>query len=1004
MRPSDVSMRQGTWRGIDRQSDMAPGDADFIELKNGYVSTDGTEIRRMPGWKAVMKPQFAEAFTINTFTNGATTSIKVNTNITGVTANHGLAVGDNVRIVGNSSIANGYYTVSVVVDSTEFTIAETTVSSSTDGTVYVDRLGSPHGFKQILGRTVFVGEDHATNSGASFSVVAIEIPSGGPTYITIRGIVGWDVGEPITGGLTIAGSGDATFNGFYAESSTEVVGLSRIKIDVDKSATTPTASATTLTFGTVKEHIAAWVEEDLPSAGSPPECAEYWPSCNILPTFSDQRDFFPIRRKSVLDSSEDRLLIASPGYGCCFQVPIRQLEKSLSTSPQLKKVMGLGVPKGAAISYAAATPGANAFTTGYSHVMVAYRNRVTGEIGLISEPFELNGGSNETDGTLKVALGREVLREFCLLHDILLFAFDTAGSAASAKLIYVGTVSTEASPWGRGELSITFNKTACLDNALAQTYRIPFLEQMPRGSKFIKTVRGYTLGGGALGNIGNASSVDEIYTEATGSNPEDKEIRVGLLPINVGGELLPSSYQGVVLQSPPSDSHGVTRLNVLKELWYAGATGDYRHHWDAEDSFQKDSGRYGTLLYDRGAAWFSEPGVPGVSPATNTIIFDAKNGEDLEGAGSYRNGWVVCSESETFVLSAGSSPVGQRPIRVSSEFGCVAPNSFVETEMGAYWLSRQGPVMFDGSSVRWIGRPVKELFDACKRDSRDMMPHAIVGHDRKRGLIYWGLRKDEHSTSYASISASWPDDARSKVACDYFLVWSYRAQAWSTWEPPSSLGGVWWMDTVTTDENSEELGFLAGSDWNAELYVFDDDYVDSVADDGPLSGLSQASGYVGTTGLYFYYGDAGLNDYIRVGMQWYAVDGETLYYDGAEVVAVDTVNQKVTLSMPVVWTSSTRLYLGAIPMRLKSKLVSMNARLSGQSSISSVALRYYDQGNATKLRYQINEVNAQTAEMDGYRVAKRSDSGAFEHQLTVDICSDGPVKVKDLVLEVPNRG
>ena len=916
MKKVQVSLKPtGIWSGVDQQSEMLPGEGAFTELKNCYVTRDGTEIKRLPGWKAVMKPQFSEELGITSFTSGTLTEIQTD-------ENHGLVAGDYVRIV-NPGIADeedGYEVMGSpnAPTANTFTVNASSTGSATTGSVYVDRLTSPHGFKQVLGRTVFVGED----------IYSLRVTGESPldwiedtvTTVFLEGLHGYAVGDTFT--VTVSGtSGSTGLNDTFTATAS---GFTSFTIPHDSSGDTISGGA--LAWTAPKKSLAAWVETSTPSASTVPELAEYWPSVSTAVSFTNLNDFWPIRQRSVLDSASGRVLIASPGYGCCWQVDVRQLDYNQQTIPH---IYSLGMPKGGIVT-ASSTAGSPAYSSlTVNYVAVAYRNSYTGEVGLISEPWDLTSGNQ--GATIEFVRVREMLREAPLYHDILVFGGE---SPASMKLLYIEDGDASQARGDSG--STVLNAGSGPDDGV--TFRIPFLEQMPMGSKFIRTVRGFTLGGGALGSTGDAYTADYLRTiSQDGTNEENKEIQAGTYPVNAGGWLVPTAYQGTRLYNPPSSKMESTWLDIHKKVSKSGS--DYLHIWETEDPFQDTTaGSNSYLLYERGMAWFSEPGEPGVAPATNRVIFDTRGGEDVEGAGSHRNGWVVCSESETFYLSAGNSPLGQRPVRVSSQYGTVAPNSFVEFDGGTAWLSRRGPVMFDGSSVRWIGKPVQELFDACKKDSRSMMTHAIVGHDSRRGLIYWGLRKDLHGASYAGISSSWPDDDRSKVACDYFLVYSYRSGAWSTWEPPASLGGVWWMDTVNTDENNDELAFLAGSDWNAKLYVFDDDYSDGVANSSVLMGLSQNSSLVGTTDATFKPTDAGSLDYIKVGMSYYVVDtanGSVTYSDGNEIVSIDEVDQSVELTTPVAWTNTMEVYIGTIPMRIKTKLASLNPRMRARARSST---------------------------------------------------------------------
>lgn len=63
-----VSLKPGlTWSGMTRLTDHVDGDRRFRELRNCYISDDGTEIRRFPGWRLAYDPDYDGALT-----NGST--------------------------------------------------------------------------------------------------------------------------------------------------------------------------------------------------------------------------------------------------------------------------------------------------------------------------------------------------------------------------------------------------------------------------------------------------------------------------------------------------------------------------------------------------------------------------------------------------------------------------------------------------------------------------------------------------------------------------------------------------------------------------------------------------------------------------------------------------------------------------------------------------------------------------------------------------------------------
>jgi hypothetical protein len=157
--------------------------------------------------------------------------------------------------------------------------------------------------------------------------------------------------------------------------------------------------------------------------------------------------------------------------------------------------------------------------------------------------------------------------------------------------------------------------------------------------------------------------------------------------------------------------------------------------------------------------------------------------------------------------------------------------------------------MLGGAPV-FIGADLVEEFYGYQRrykaDSRGMMRHAWGCHDHTRGLVMWGLRVNlPTSIVDEGLNRSFvgDDGIASRFPCDEVLIWSYRANAFSTWRPPAGLE-IYWMRPLRDGEGNVRICFLAA---DGRIYALEDRFNSSLADfHGPLTFSPLASGS-GTT-------------------------------------------------------------------------------------------------------------------------------------------------------------
>lgn len=643
--------------------------------------------------------------------------------------------------------------------------------------------------------------------------------------------------------------------------------------------------------------------------------------------FLSRRRQLPIPYRIVPHMAGNRLIMVAPGYGCVFQapaiVPVDFSETSSAAGVQWvgndihDKPRCSGVPK--AVQYEALNKGpasgvhnlaaaslesyyggaADDYTFGGSGAAsrngtykfcFAYKDEATGEIGLLSEPISLStDSSTSAQGLLlyiyypgylmheSLALSINVYRT---VKDGDTFYYDrTIKMNPMPPATYAGALQSESSKYGLTPSTVsnayghhvTYAAIYQSDDDLKENegYVPSVLEQMPMGAKAGRTIRGWSIYGGSLGdsgpngemqqgtltlefdNSGGTSSThfynDEVATKWTGNATaafESMEEGFGC-----GSKAIPPAYMGQQLFSRTLFPYPrqIVRLNKLintrtgntverrADVRYSIVDTPIRSHEPlAADAFRNETA---FLLLQRGKLQVSEADSPGVTPTTNITTVANEADEDVEAIGDVGGQGVVCTRSKTYMLGFGGSPVGVNPDIASDQFGCIAPNSMVSFDGGCAWISDRGPVAMMGGTVTWIGQPLERLFygESARylRDRKGMMRHSWGHHDAERGLLYFGVFADravgttqEATVLYRGGYYQWSDTAnqtdcdkiRSRFPCDEVLVYSYRTGVWSIWRPPTCLGIMWMARGLDVDGNNR-THFL-GSD--KRLYAMDD--------------------------------------------------------------------------------------------------------------------------------------------------------------------------------------
>lgn len=390
-------------------------------------------------------------------------------------------------------------------------------------------------------------------------------------------------------------------------------------------------------------------------------------------------------------------------------------------------------------------------------------------------------------------------------------------------------------------------------------------------------------------------------------------------------------------------------------------------------------------LMPRGQLQIGDPGEPGRSSPAFIKIVDPNDGDDIRAIGHLGGSAIVCTQSETYSYSWYRNPAGEEPQLMSNEFGCIGANTMVEFDGGLAWLSSRGPVAI-GQGLQHVGSDVAENFYGRTRrylaDKTGMMRHSWGAHDAQRGLVLWGLVTRngrlnietgvfepsiqwEGSTVSAATSENLTDEQMSRMPCDEVLIWSYRANAFSTWRPPVGLE-VYWMRELRAADGQTRMCFLAA---DGRIYALDDEMSDRGKVSFSEATFGDSDHVVETTNagsnsatLTFQHPDGHVTDanagqrnlapLIRFGMLVEFLDDagnvtfETTVGAVNNPTATTVTPTSVTMSAPATWSIGQKVRLSA---RQRATIVSnyIGAETSDTMSVDAVQVRYTNAGKGS---------------------------------------------------------
>jgi hypothetical protein len=682
---------------------------------------------------------------------------------------------------------------------------------------------------------------------------------------------------------------------------------------------------------------------------------------------------------------------------------------------------------------------------------------------------------------------------------------DTADSASPVRTNYNTSAHYGFQPSNStGSLDLQFRSfelpllgdSSAIAAQLDPTRLAPLSASMPRGASALKYLRGVLLAGGNEGNQGTNKQLWESRASAR-YEPSDTYDQVDGFQIKThgaswvvpnggmdgdetssvmgtAGRCFPDAYQGIEVVSqelwPNSIWHRVDRVlnrraanitNTLpsnhlqhERLRLTRPIYDRSRQGSGGSSFAtaitNQANKPIFYVEPKGQLQIGDPGAPHRASKAAIQFIDANRGDDVIAIGSMGSNAIICTQKETWSLSWYRNAASDPPQLMTNEHGCIATNSMVEFDGGVAWISERGPVAI-GDGLQFVGGEVERDFargGRYRRDTKGLMRHTWSAHDAQRGLVMWGMVTEQstyettrHGTPKGWLIAS--DEDRSRWPCDEVLVWSYRANAFSTWRPPTGLE-IWWMRPVRCGDGIVRMVFLAR---DGRLYALDDNAHEitgpmfdsqSVAFTMLTSGTNTTTVTMPASGLTANYGADGQlatgreigTVHVRVGatVTVLSASGDVKATTTVATVTADGSNFLVasfTTAAPISWAIGDKIRVGQRP-NLRITTTFIGAEDMDTLSVDAVQARYNLAGTGSaemKLTWRKTDLDSPGAPkeipcggLNGWTalgtaqgataVAHRREVGrgkldAPEISLVVEVGGEATVRIADLSFEVP---
>ena len=867
----ELSLKGGSavWRGQEDASYATElgGAVSWKELRNVYLSKDGTEIKRMPGSATGSQMFLGEHIWDWEGTRNCITAVSTASTVQITLAdNHDATTGIYIYISGHNVITTGYYVMTRVSD-TAFTIPFSTSDTSpsqTAGTVWIQRVKHVHAMMQVDGVPCVVAETRVfpDSGGDERNNIGTWVGSKMPDVTqTDAGAQNYDI--PDTPNTAENNRGD-----------TGVVIWP-----------CPTMRALTWNGKTALGEKGAGGEKygnNIKTTGS-------WLGRTVYAWDMS------IYGRCQIDSMMNRLLIAVPGHGVMMEADIGlrkypfkspsqsalqnsvgELNRFAGKLPSPRWTKALGIPKGVIFD---AKPIASddgwLAETKFVYVAVGFVDPLTGEAGLPSETIKVTAPAGAARIVeVSAFISRQILPETIGLNLVLYVSTIDAVTSTVLRPIMVIPPSgmSVGTPKGRGHQDEHYywgheyhdsRRKIVLEDSPDPYYtnsvevgpgRYPILSQYPTGASWVRAVQSRMIKGGDISSTGDEYEVllTDGHTEGTGKDlhhPDKDLYYIRFLnfqdvgkerwdtstthpPLNQGTDphwtlqgsraslyAFPNSYSGHQLQQEGIQDRGPNlgadigkgRIGTeqnRQETWIRDAPRNWKgvltNNFDfiGVSTWQYPGKSY--LKLDPNRIQYSEQAHPGVVPAVNNLFIDNLKGRRTTAGARVGNQCLVMTDRATYSTGGAMSPRQVNTSVLSLEYGCVASSSVVEFPGGAAWLSREGPVVFSGSGVQWIGAGIREKWKDFKRDSLGMMSYAQGAYDSQRDLVIWTLREDREQTDFALITT---DSEKAKVPSDTLLIWAWRSNVWtiSYRNAGSEVHAIAAMDSILSRDSSDRV-------------------------------------------------------------------------------------------------------------------------------------------------------------------------------------------------------
>lgn len=600
----------GGWRGKTCIGTTDRGARRFLKLENCYVHGDGGELRHFPGFSTILdlsdenngagygrilteavRNVFATSpsETYQYYYSGADSNVQTLRSFAKMAHLHWFEQIGNTLLIGGESHFRQIPVYKTRVPAVLLTVAYIVVSSGRWVLRMSDNVPTSNGERDTdgaslnglkVGQVIYVSGDLRVGDSALQTAIDTNLAR---FVHEVKAISGNDVTLHTTTSATSSGT---------AVTNTTPVYLTRVAFNRDNLYSTPSGvypwTSTLNNRPTDPDALTSWrVIAPLSRTNTALSCHPAWVA-NRQRDFGDQvgspdiegvwldstgtrgvsrREGRQLPYRMNPDCATDRVLIAAPGYGCMFQIPLKiptqpdfdypapspggdDYGPLMASNSIYDKPRSLGIPKGRLIdSLSTPAPPSPSDTTGYNFnltaivgspefgltpgeywVSIAYEDEALGEEGLASEPIIVTVPSNQYAYAININyIHPGYIMPECLATKVNVYLSAPGEEAmafyASFPLCEIGSTVTTVND-SSYSMSGVYGFEPCSpmhSTGIYHQIRLPMIgsgdlvedvldaerlapqsSSMPRGAECVRYVRGVMIAGGAPGNSGGA--------------------------------------------------------------------------------------------------------------------------------------------------------------------------------------------------------------------------------------------------------------------------------------------------------------------------------------------------------------------------------------------------------------------------------------------------------------------------------------------------------------------